>query len=1120
MKRMHFKWNAAALLLAAVFQVGAADITVTTVNNVNPPVGQTSLAQALAAAAAGDTIKFNIPGDGPHVIVTPLGGYPLIQVDNLTIDGYSQPGSKANSNGILGGNNANIKIVLDSTSDAQGVNPENAELPLRHSTRLPFSGYGGSENAILGVLAADGFKVKGLAFIGRHTEGSDADPSIYAIALVQESLNAKVQGCWFGLKPGDDPTTENLKPVSSAVAAFRHREPTDTYSSGLTVGTDGDGSKDVEEFNVILGCHIGLAIEAPSLRVSGNYVNVFPNGVSFVDIDVVHQSLLATGRSGSDASVEFMENGRTAHNTIIGTNGDGKSDGNERNIVGHTVYDVHVEFYSGATNTVIAGNYFGVGVDGVSPAPVSVNATPGFVALPGTADVRIGSNGDGASDGLEGNFLMGIPGTRLVEAGATVPITVRRNTYSGNAIDGFPFMDGQNATYEAYYANALLDSAAGAIPVIESIVAGVMKGTVPAPNKANYANHVVDVYVIDPKAAEAGLTVPGTYAGSFVEGSPSDQNAAANAFTVDLKGMSIAPGASVAIAVTYTAAAKGTPGTNSLTGPLSAPVTADIPIVVPGSIESVGLTRIVPDTPLIVPGADSLGNWEPYASVLGTNVFLIEGNTFAEDAVFPLPDGRQRYVVALQPAAGGAMKLGEGFYSDAGQPYRTEINRSRENGNPGRVAGDKRPGAVNFIIGGEASPHAYPAFQSDNRWNLGFTRSGLSPDGNGPDPTEARYGTVQSYSLNFTTLEQTPLTKALDAANGRLTTGTPPNSQVTRFGGDVVALDNGNFVSVVEDRSRTRNAEGNAVVATILSPTGQIVTESFVVANGDIWANVAGFKGGFAVRVAGVIHLFDNAGARLAPIDQNTSGESFDRNRGDGVRMAGHINSPFIFLAGKVTTANLIKVAAWDTRDGSFAGSAEVSEPAFAGGFDRANLAVDALNRVVVGWVSQPEGYEKQQVAARVLALDETSKTITPLTGSFLPFINAAQSGGIGSVQMSIAMTTRQICVAAKGEINLQNKPEQGAFINPNTGEPLKEINFYTVFTHPNPQADPTPPVGGVTPTLGVSLGANGNVTITWSSGVLESSTSANGNWTPLPALTSPLVITPTEPSILYRVRY
>ena len=51
----------------------------------------------------------------------------------------------------------------------------------------------------------------------------------------------------------------------------------------------------------------------------------------------------------------------------------------------------------------------------------------------------------------------------------------------------------------------------------------------------------------------------------------------------------------------------------------------------PGTIESVGLTRIVPDVPVVKTTADSLGNWEPYASVLGTSTFLIEGSTFADD---------------------------------------------------------------------------------------------------------------------------------------------------------------------------------------------------------------------------------------------------------------------------------------------------------------------------------------------------------------------------------------------------------------------------------------------------------------------------------------------------------
>lgn len=1110
-----------AALFAVALPCGAADLTVTTANNVNPPGGQMSLAQALAAAQAGDTIKFNIPGDGPHVLVTPIGGYPLITVDNLTIDGYSQPGSRPNSNGILGGNNASLQIVLDSSDPSDGANPDNPELPLRRSTRLPFSGYGDSENAMLGVLGADGFKVRGLAFIGRHTDGSDADPSIYAIALVQEALNARVQGCWFGLTPGQEATQANLKPMGSAVAAFRHRDPTDTYSGGLVVGTDGDGAGDVGEFNVILGCHIALAIEAPDLRVSGNYVNVFPDGVTFVDVDAVNQSLQELGRSGNDASVEFLENGREANNTVVGTNGDGRSDGNERNIVAHTAYEVHVEFYSNALNTVIAGNYFGVGVDGVTAAPVPFSFLPNFLALPGNANVRIGSDGDGVSDTIEGNLLVQIPGVRLSDSSSTVPLTVRRNTYSGNAFDGFPFADGENGTYEEYYANALADSTQGTLPVIESVVAGLMKGTLPAPNTANYPGHVVDVYVVDPKAAEIGLIVPGTYAGSFVEGSASDQNAAANAFSVDLRGMSIAPGAQIAIAVTYTGAAKGTPGTNSITGPLSASVVADIPVVEPGSIESVGLTRITPDTPLIVPELDSLGNWEPYASVLGTNLFLIEGNTFAEDGVAPAPDGRQRYVVALQPAAGGAMKLGDGFFADAGTPFRTEINKSRENGNPGRVAGDKRPGASNFVVGGEASPHAYPAFQSDNRWTLGFQYSGLNPSGNGPDPTEARYGTVQVFAANATTLEQTPLSKAFDATNGRLTEGVPPSAQVARFGGDVVALDNGNFVSVVEDQSRLRNPNGNCATATIFAPDGSIVTESFLVANGDLWANVAAFRGGWAVRVAGVFHLFDNAGQSLGSIDQNTSGDSFDRNRGDGTRIAGHINSPYLYLAGKITTANMVKLAAWDTRDRSFVASAEVSEPAFAGAFDRVNVTVDALNRAVVGWVSQPEGYEKQQVTARVLALDENAKAITPLTSSFLPFINAARSGGIGSVQMSLAMTTRQICVAAKGEINLQNQPDQGAYINPNTGEPLREINFYTVFTHPSPQEDPTTPVGGAVPEFTrVGLNPDGSLTLEWTGGgTLETASALGGNWEPIPGATSPRTVPTEAPAAYYRVR-
>lgn len=481
----------------------------------------------------------------------------------------------------------------------------------------------------------------------------------------------------------------------------------------------------------------------------------------------------------------------------------------------------------------------------------------------------------------------------------------------------------------------------------------------------------------------------------------------------------------------------------------------------PGSAEAAGLTRIVADTPLIVPAADSLGNWEPYASVLGDSTFLIEGNTFAKDST-----ANQRYVVALQPAAGGPMKLVEGFYADDKTPFSDQINLSRQNGNPGRVAGDKRPGAKDYVVGGETSVHMLPAFQSDNRWTLGFDRL-----------ADGRYATVEAYSLDTSTLTPTPLHKAEDSADGRLTSGTPPSNQISRFGGDVAVLDNGNYVSLVEDRSKVwnppDNLNPNATVATIFAPDGTVVKDTWVVALGDIWSNLAAYKGGFAIRVNGMIYFYNNAGVQQGdPVDQATSGASYDRGRGDGTRIFGHINSPYVYLTGKVTTGPLVRVSVWDSRDRSYVTSADVSEGGFSGDFDRANGAVDALDRFVIGWVCKPANYTQQQVAARVLSLNGATKTITALTPSFFAFVNYA-TNDIRTVQMSLAMTTKQILVAAKGEINTDEKPQNG----PNTP---REVNFYTVLSNPLPAEDPTTPVsGGNQPTVTVSS-ATGKITLSW----------------------------------------
>jgi hypothetical protein len=561
----------------------AAVITVTTVNNDNPGPG-TSLRQALTVAQTGDTIAFNIPGAGPHVIVTPLGGYPLLSNNNITINGYTQPGATPNTNPILGGNNAQIKIVLDSTGADTAPNPGNAARPLRRSSRLDFplesgnTGYGESENCILGVFEADNVMIRGLSFIARRTPGSEADPSIYAVALIKAASNARIQGCWFGLAPGGS-TMADVKPPASAVAAFRWRIGGDVYSSGAIVGTDGDGISDRAEFNVIVGGRIALALELPQARVSGNYVNVFPDGLHFVDLDANYalwrEAFSNGGSNPNGVTIENLENGRVTDDTVIGTDGDGVSDSDERNVFAHPVYDHEIEFYSAAPRAVVAGNYFGVGVDGVTASPLSTNKAPDFIELPGTASIRVGSNGDGVSDAVEGNVIHGGPGSDYVVANSGVPIVTRGNLLANNAYLGLPFAEGQEGrTYGGYYFGAMVDTSM-ALPVLTEYKNGVLKGTFALPS-ATFPHTSIDLYVVDPAGLDKQpvLIHPTRWLGSFTDNGPDDLNVIPGEFAINLGGLGLANTSSVSIAVSYSMDAGIFNAGRSVTSPLSIPLAA------------------------------------------------------------------------------------------------------------------------------------------------------------------------------------------------------------------------------------------------------------------------------------------------------------------------------------------------------------------------------------------------------------------------------------------------------------------------------------------------------------------------------------------------------------------
>jgi len=560
---MNLKTLLLALAMASVPQVTpAVVITVTNVDNYlldGVTVAQGSLLEALQVIGDGDTIRFDIPGTGPQIIATPPEGYPFITNNNVTIDGYSQPGAVPNTNPILGGNNARIKIVLDSSA---GPDQRTLLGPLGNP------GFGDSESAMLALLGAKNCTIKGLSFLSRYTDDSDTDPDIYCVALINDATGARLQGCWFGLAPDGVQVAAGL----SAVAAFRGDGG--TTADGLIFGTDGDGVNDVAEFNLSIGMVLAINLQTPGVKVSGNYINVFPNGVTFFDVDALAFNLGTT--------VESIENG-SGHNMIIGTDGDGVSDANERNIFAHSVYDRTVEFWGDhATNVIIAGNYFGVGVDGHTPAPVPTNASPDFVQVKDHGSIRIGSNGDGVSDTLEGNLFYNFPGTKFIDAtgsqgaGTITQIVVRRNQFKNCKFPAIPFADSA-VSYASYYTGVVTDPTL-AVPVLQQMFGGVLNGSFVPPDGVNYTTAIIDLYAVDPAGLSSRLywpvpmVHPSTWLGGYKDNGPFDLDPTPNQFAINVSTLGLAPGTYVAVAVTYSTQDRLFNADQAITGPMSNPL--------------------------------------------------------------------------------------------------------------------------------------------------------------------------------------------------------------------------------------------------------------------------------------------------------------------------------------------------------------------------------------------------------------------------------------------------------------------------------------------------------------------------------------------------------------------
>jgi hypothetical protein len=159
----------ASVLLGAMSEVsGAATFTVTSTADAGPGTLRQAITDANAAGGA-DTIEFNIVGAGVHTIV-PASALPQI-TGPVTIDGYTQPGATANTNGPELGTNAQLMIEIDGTNT--GALNTNAILHF-----MPTADGSAVRGLVLNRAASSGILVEGTAArdrsLHRHQSGRHA----------------------------------------------------------------------------------------------------------------------------------------------------------------------------------------------------------------------------------------------------------------------------------------------------------------------------------------------------------------------------------------------------------------------------------------------------------------------------------------------------------------------------------------------------------------------------------------------------------------------------------------------------------------------------------------------------------------------------------------------------------------------------------------------------------------------------------------------------------------------------------------------------------------------------------------------------------------------------------
>jgi CSLREA domain-containing protein len=269
-------------------------------------------ANALANVGGPDEIKFNIPGDTKKVkTIKPASELPAL-TQAVTIDGYTQPGSKKNTR-LTGAINAVPKVQLDGTGaglDADGLIIQGAsDITIRG---LVINRFDRSGIFLTSTDGSDDNHIEG-NFIGTNAAGT--------AALGNGSAGVEINGLNDGNMVGGNLAEQrNLISGNEGDGVFAGTDGSDTIQGNL-IGTDKIGTKDLHNG--------GTNNNGEGVNLGGQNSVVKDNIIAFNTSDGVQVRSNATGVghnigpnsifSNDGLGIDIVDNA----NSALGPNGNG-----------------------------------------------------------------------------------------------------------------------------------------------------------------------------------------------------------------------------------------------------------------------------------------------------------------------------------------------------------------------------------------------------------------------------------------------------------------------------------------------------------------------------------------------------------------------------------------------------------------------------------------------------------------------------------------------------------------------------------------------------------------------------------------------------------------------------